>query len=118
MTTLKKVSSVADILQRELEPTIEDWLRRVNLVPELTDTKLSDVDRTGHLPKLYPALICPLPLPKDVKPPVSMAAAKHGKVRREQGYSASMLIEESRVFQGATFNTLHFHQSEIRQKQH
>jgi hypothetical protein len=117
MTTLKKVSSVADILQRELEPTIEDWLRRVNLVPELTDTKLSDVDRTGHLPKLYADLICRLRLAKDVKPPVSMAAAKHGKVRREQGYSASMLIEESRVFQVATFNTLHLHQSELDQNQ-
>jgi hypothetical protein len=117
MTTLKKVSSVADILQRELEPTIKDWLRRVNLVPELTDTKLSDVDRTGHLPKLYADLICRLRLAKDAKPPVSMAAAKHGKVRREQGYSASMLIEESRVFQVATFNTLHLHQSELDQNQ-
>jgi hypothetical protein len=117
MTTLKKVSSVADILQRELEPTIKDWLRRVNLVPELTDTTLSDVDRTGHLPKLHADLICRLRLAKDVKPPVSMAAAKHGKVRREQGYSASMLIEESRVFQVATFNTLHLHQSELDQNQ-
>jgi hypothetical protein len=117
MTTLRRVSSVADILQRELEPTIKDWLRRVNLVPELTDTKLSDVDRTGHLPKLYADLICRLRLAKDVKPPVSMAAAKHGKVRREQGYSASMLIEESRVFQVATFNTLHLHQSELDQNQ-
>ena len=117
MTTLRRVSSVADILQRELEPTIKDWLRRVNLVPELTDTKLSDVDRTAHLPKLYADLICRLRLAKDVKPPVSMAAAKHGKVRREQGYSASMLIEESRVFQVATFNTLHLHQSELDQNQ-
>ena len=117
MTTLRRVSSVADILQRELEPTIKDWLRRVNLVPELTDTKLSDVDRTGHLPKLYADLICRLRLAKDVKPPVSMAAAKHGKVRREQGYSASILIEESRVFQVATFNTLHLHQSELDQNQ-
>ncbi|MGA8687733.1 MAG: response regulator, partial [Candidatus Sulfotelmatobacter sp.] len=34
-----------------------------------------------------------------------------------QGYSASMLIEESRVFQVATFGTLHLHQSELDQKQ-
>jgi hypothetical protein len=52
MTELKKISSVADVLERELEPTVKEWLRRVNLVPELTHVPLSDADRTGHLPKL------------------------------------------------------------------
>ena len=117
MTTLQRISSVADILERELKPTIKEWLRLVNLVPELTDTKLSDGDRTGHLPKLYHDLICRLRLAKDTKPPISIAAAAHGKVRRTQGYSASMLIEESRVFQVATFGTLHLHKSELDQNQ-
>jgi hypothetical protein len=115
MTTLKKISSVADVLERELAPTIKEWLRRVNLVPELTEIKLSDMDRTGHLSKLYADLIVRLRLARDVKPPISIAAAKHGTVRRAQGYSASMLIEESRVFQVATFSTLHLHQSELDQ---
>src|SRR3981081_1772604 len=117
MTELKKTSSVADILEREIEPTIKEWLRRVNLVPELTENKLSDADRTGHLPKLYQDLICRLRIAKSAKPTVSIAAAAHGKVRRAQGYSASMLIEESRVFQVATFSTLHLHQSELDQNQ-
>jgi hypothetical protein len=117
MTKLKKVASVADILEREIEPTIKEWLRRVNLVPELTDIPLSDADRTGHLPKLYFDLISRLRLAKDAHPPISSAAAAHGKTRRAQGYSASMLIEESRVFQVATFSTLHLHQSELDQKQ-
>jgi hypothetical protein len=113
MTELKKTSSVADILEREIEPAIKEWLRRVNLVPELTENKLSDADRTGHLPKLYHDLICRLRLATSAKPTISIAAAAHGKVRRAQGYSASMLIEESRVFQVATFGTLHLHQSEL-----
>src|SRR5258708_19464367 len=117
MTTLKKISSVADILDRELKPTIKEWLRRVNSVPELTNNKLSDADRTGHLPKLYHVLICRLRLAKDAHPPISIAAAAHGKVRRAQGYTASMLIEESRVFQVATFGTLHLHNSELDQNQ-
>jgi hypothetical protein len=115
MTELKKISSVADVLERELAPTIKEWLRLVNLVPELIETKLSDMDRTGHLPKLYADLICRLRLAKDTKPPISIAAAAHGKVRRGQGYSASMLIEESRVFQVVTFGTLHLHQGELDQ---
>ena len=117
MTKLKTVASVADILERELEPTIKEWLRRVNLVPELTDIPLSDVARTGHLPKLYFDLISRLRLAKDAHPPISIAAAAHGQIRSAQGHSASMLIEESRVFQVATFHTLHLHKSELDQNQ-
>ncbi len=109
----QKIASVATILERELDPTIKEWLRRVNLVPELTDVALSNADRTGHLARLYADLICRLRLAKDFRPPVSITAAAHGKIRREQGYSASMLIEESRIFQVATFSTLHTHQSEL-----
>jgi hypothetical protein len=112
---LKTVASVADILERELEPTIKEWLRRVNLVPELTDIPLSDAERTGHLPKLYHDLISRLRLVKDACPPVSAAAAAHGLVRRAQGYTAAMLVDESRVFQVATFGVLHLHRSELDQ---
>jgi hypothetical protein len=117
MTDLKTVSSVADILERESEPTIKDWLRRVNLVPALTEVPLSDLDRTGHLPKLYVDLICRLRLAKNAPPSISAAAAAHGKVRHAQGYTASMLIEESRVFQVATFGALNLHRSELDQGQ-
>jgi len=73
--------------------------------------------RTSHLPKLYHDLISRLRLARDAPPPFSVAAAAHGQVRRAQGYSASMLVEESRVFQVATFSTLHLHQSELTQNQ-
>jgi hypothetical protein len=111
MTRLKTTVSVADILERELEPTIKDWLLRVNLVPALTKVPLSDADRTAHLPKLYFDLI--LRLAKYAAAPISFTAAAHGKVRHAQGYSAGMLIEESRVFLVATFGALHLHQSEL-----
>jgi hypothetical protein len=110
-------SKTADILERELEPTIKEWLRRVNLVPELTDIPPSDADRTGHLPKLYYDLISRLRFVKDAHRPVSAAAATHGQIWRAQGYSACMVVEESRVFQVATFGTLHLHRSELDQKQ-
>jgi hypothetical protein len=115
MTILKKVTSVADILERELPSTIKEWLRRVNLVPELTDIPLSDADRTGHLPKLFQDLIRRLRLGDADQPLVSEAAAAHGEIRHAQGYSAAMLVEESRVLQVATFNTLHLHHSELNQ---
>jgi hypothetical protein len=112
---LKTVESVAAILERELDFTIKEWLRRVNLVPELTKIPLSDADRTGHLPKLFNELINRLRLPRDTEPPISIAAAAHGKLRFAQGYSAPMLVEESRIFQVSTFRTLHIHHSQLNQ---
>jgi hypothetical protein len=115
MRKLKTAVSVANILERELEPTIKDWLLRVNLAPALTKVPLSDTDRTAHLPKLYFDLISRLK--KYAAAPLSVAAAAHGKVRYAQGYSAGMLIEESRVFLISTFGALHLHQSELDQNQ-
>jgi hypothetical protein len=112
-----KTASVADILERELEPTIKEWLRRVKLVRELTDIPLSDEDRTGHLPKLFYDLICRLRLTTNAHLRIPAAATRHGQRRRGQGYSPAMLVEESRVFQVATFGTLQLHQSELDQKQ-
>jgi hypothetical protein len=117
MTGLKKIVSVADILERELQPTIKGWLRQVNLIPALTKVPLSDADRTGHLSKFYFDLICRLRLAKNAPPSISVAAAVHGRVRHAQGYTASMLIEESRVCEVATFDALHLHQSELDQNQ-
>jgi hypothetical protein len=116
ITKVKKHETVADVLERELQSTITEWLRRVNLVSELASVPLSDHDRTGHLPKLFHDLISRLRLNRDAKPPVSVAAAAHGKARLSQGYSAFMLIEESRLFQVSTFGTLHLHQNELDQE--
>jgi hypothetical protein len=116
VTTLRTVVTVADILERELQPTIKEWLRRVNLVPALTDIPLSDADRTGHLSMLYSDVITRLRLAKDAQSPISAAAAAHGQIRNAQGYSPAMLVEESRVFEVATFETLHLHRSELDEK--
>jgi hypothetical protein len=37
---------------------------------------------------------------------VSEGAVKHGTIRREQGYSIPMMVEESRILQVSIFNTL------------
>jgi hypothetical protein len=111
------VLSVADLLEREVEATIKEWLRRVHLVPELTDVRLSDADRTDHLPQLFDDVLWRLRVTRDGPNRVSFAAAAHGSVRFEQGYSPSMLVEESRIFQVSTFCTLHLHQSELPQSE-
>jgi hypothetical protein len=109
----KKPKSVAAILERELKSAIKEWVRQVNLLPALTCIPLNDNDRALHLPKLFHDLVCRLRLAKGGHLPASDAAITHGQRRREQGYSPAMLVEESRVFQVVTFQTLHLHQSEL-----
>ena len=113
----KKPNSVATILDREIGPTIEEWLRRVNLLPELTKIPLSDEARSAHLPKQYHALTCRLRFAKDIRPLASIAATAYGQWRRLQGYSPAMLVEESRLMEVVTFQTLHLHRGEIDQDQ-
>jgi hypothetical protein len=111
----EKPKSVATIPERELEPAIKEWLRKVNLLPALTCIPLNDNDRALHLPKLFNDLVRRLRLAKDAQLPVSTAATAHGQARRLQGYSPAMLVEESRLLQVVTFQTLHRHQGELDQ---
>jgi|HubBroStandDraft_6_1064221.scaffolds.fasta_scaffold555716_2 hypothetical protein len=116
-TTMKTLKSVESILKRELASTIKEWLRQVKLIPDLTNIPLSDSDRTGHLPKLFEDVLNRLRLARGVEPLLSIDASAHGGLRFAQGYSASMLVEESRIFQVTTFGTLQLHQSELDQSE-
>jgi hypothetical protein len=99
--------TVADILERELQPVITDWLTRVELEPDLTCIPLSYEDRTGHLPHLLHDVIARLRLDAATKAPISKAAAEHGDLRRKQGYTVAMAVEESRLLQVTIFSILH-----------
>jgi DNA-binding response OmpR family regulator len=99
--------SVAQILAREATKTIADWLRRVDREPELASVPLTAEQRTGHLSRLLQELVHRLRVPRSLGiKQVSHAAAEHGKVRFQQGYSVPMIIEESRILQVSIFDTL------------
>jgi hypothetical protein len=57
--------SVADTLERELQPIIVDWLCRVEREPDLTCIPLDFEQRTGHLPQLLRDVIMRLRLGGD-----------------------------------------------------
>jgi DNA-binding response OmpR family regulator len=98
---------VASILERDVHITIASWLAAVNSDDELSSISLSAEQRTGHLPQLIRELVHRLRVPRSLgTKQVSEAAVKHGMVRREQGYSIPMMVEESRILQVSIFNTL------------
>jgi hypothetical protein len=107
------VESVADILERNLDSVIQEWLVRVEKEPDLTAIPLSFEDRTGHLPQLLRDVIVRLRLDDETKAPISEAAAHHGDLRAQQGYTVAMAVEESRLLQVSIFTTLHRSQNHL-----
>jgi len=101
---------VATILRRCIAGVVEDWLARAKQSKELNHVQLSDDERTGHLPKLVEDLIVRLSrssaATKDSDAVFSPAAIEHGKMRYLQGYTAAMLVHESRILQVTLFGTL------------
>jgi hypothetical protein len=102
-----EIESVADILERELQAVIQDWLIRVEKEPDLTCIPLDFEERTGHLPQLLHDVIARLRLDAETKAPISEAAGIHGDLRRQQGYTVAMAVEESRLLQVSIFSMLH-----------
>jgi hypothetical protein len=98
---------VADIIEREQDGLIHEWLSLVEKQEGLMTIPLSYEARTGHLPMLLRHLIARLRLKEGAQAPLSLAASHHGDLRREQGYTVAMVVEESRLLQVLLFTTLH-----------
>jgi DNA-binding response OmpR family regulator len=101
---------VAAILQRCIGQIVDEWLVRVKENTELSHVLLTDKERTGYLPKLIEDLIVRLRAPntpgEESDSPRSDAAIAHGQMRRQQGYTAGMLVHDSRILQVTLFGTL------------
>jgi DNA-binding response OmpR family regulator len=98
--------NVAAILERDLEITIDSWMRQVELNEELRCVDLGYAERTAHLPDLLTELISRLRSPSEALARGFTAAHEHGILRRKQGYTAAMVVEESRLLQLSIFKTL------------
>ena len=104
---LAKMESVADILERQLDDVIHEWLALVEEQEDLMSIPLSFEERSGHLPALLHEVIARLRLDAGAKAPISIAASHHGDVRCTQGYSVAMVVEESRLLEVCLFTILH-----------
>jgi YesN/AraC family two-component response regulator len=104
----RKVETVAAILERSVQSTIKEWFALIQTDEKVMAIPLSYELRSGHLPQVFRDLVARLLSPKPIgsKELVSATAAKHGLDRRKQGYTAAMMVEESRMLQVSVFNTL------------
>jgi hypothetical protein len=102
---------IASVLERETDTTVAAWYARVEGEADLFSVALTREERCAHLPDMFRDLVFRLrnPLPLGSRALRSVAAQAHGRLRREQGYTAAMLVEESRMLQVSIFRTLQLH---------
>lgn len=102
------VETVAAILERSVEATIQAWYSRIKTDQKVMAINMTYEQRTCHLPQVFRDLVSRLESSKPIgsKELISEAAAQHGINRRRQGYTAAMMVEESRMLQVCIFDTL------------
>jgi DNA-binding response OmpR family regulator len=107
-TATTPLRQLSDLVEYETVATIASWLQRVDAEPRVISVKMSASERCEHLPQLFHDLVFRLrfPLPLGTRALVSDAAALHGARRRQQGYTAAMMVEESRMLQVSIFQML------------
>jgi CheY-like chemotaxis protein len=102
------IQSVATILESSVQSTVDAWFERVENEKKLTAIAMSHDQRVGHLPKILIDVVNRLRSfrPLGSHELTSVAAQEHGRLRCQQGYSAAMMVEESRMLQVSIFETL------------
>jgi DNA-binding response OmpR family regulator len=104
----KPMESVATILERSIGKTVDAWYARVEQDEGLMNLSLSREEREGYIPHVLKDVVLRLRSDRSLgdKDIISTAAHRHGLLRREQGYSAAMMVDESRALQVSIFETL------------
>jgi CheY-like chemotaxis protein len=99
---------VASILDRDLDITIQRWLSRVEQIPELAALSVTAKERTKYLPAMMASITTRLRADRAIKPKdyASPDAVAHGQIRCAQGYTAPMIVQESRMLQVCIFETI------------
>ena|ERR1700688_3550706 len=99
---------VAAILDRDVAILMQRWLARVEEVAELAALQLAAGDRAAHLPEMIRNITARLRVIRDIEPIEipSAAAVTHGQCRYRQGYTAPMIVQESRLLQVSIFETI------------
>ena len=102
MTRRKKHAPVqaerlAQIIARHRDEIIENWCAAVERNPEVKAIPLTREERINHLPDVLDELVRRQPSDQTIETQASTSAARHGIIRRQQGYTPSMLLEETRI---------------------
>jgi ActR/RegA family two-component response regulator len=98
----------ASILDRDAAILMQRWLERVEAVEELAALPIAKEERTKHLPAMIRSITARLRGTRDIEAIDSAApeAVAHGQCRYRQGYTAPLIVQESRLLQVSIFETI------------
>ena len=104
----RQIEGVAELLERTSGPVIQDWYKLILAERFVMSVPMNRELRCGHLPQFFRELVDRLLCSKSIvnKASVSPAASIHGMNRCRLGYTAAMLVEESRLLQVTIFKTI------------
>ena len=107
--------TIAEILNRNTESAIQGWLDLLQREEKMTAVPMGNEERRGGLLQVFREPISRLQSFQVIgsEGRVSIPAAGHGRDRWRQGYSAAMLVEESRLLEVSIFQTLQDHIASI-----
>jgi CheY-like chemotaxis protein len=100
--------NAASILDRDVAILMQRWLRRVEQVRELAVLALAPQERTANLPEIVRSIPSRLRDVREIEAidRLSPAAVALGKLRYCQGYTAPLILQESRLLQVSIFETI------------
>lgn len=85
-----------DIIERDLDSIVRQWLTAVKKDEEISAIPLSDSDREDHVPLLLQQSL-ERARGRQLTPEDTDAAKLHGAVRRKQGYSIPLVVREAKI---------------------
>jgi CheY-like chemotaxis protein len=99
---------VASILDRDIAILMQRWLARVGQIKELAAIPLAASERVVFLPEMIRSITARLRSTREVEAIDSPtpAAIVHGQCRYRQGYTAPLIVQESRLLQVSIFETI------------
>ena len=93
---------IASLLRDNVQEITSKVLEGMKSDPQLGQLRLSDNQRVDHIPKMMSAIADSLETNHGKISENSLrAAADHGKLRRKQGYSVPMMVEDTHAVDSA-----------------
>jgi DNA-binding response OmpR family regulator len=104
------VKRVSEVLRENKKQVVEAWYKLVNAEKDLAALKLSRAERVDHIPKILDSIAERIEShPEEPSPEAMKAAAQHGGMRFDQGYSIPQIVQEERFLQRVISSTLQAH---------
>ena len=101
---------VSDVLRDNKQQIVDAWYKLVMAEKDLAAIKLSRPERVDHIPVILDSIAKRIENhPEEPAPEAIKAAAAHGALRFDQGYSIPQVIQEERFLQRVISNTLQAH---------